>query len=159
MRLWGSEASSLVEEIDPTEQLILLIVALTMTSLGVVAGALVCWQLWGGTVVTSGFWTLLLTVSALTALPLFATTTQLGRTWVKKSSRSILKAAYVLAMLVAATATLTEVALSLYQVAVTGSGGANPNDLVLLLTTVPAGATVGAATFGVAATILDKINT
>jgi len=127
--------------------------------LGVVAGVLVCWQLWGGTVVTAGFWTLLLTVSALTALPLFATTTQLGRTWVKKSSGVIAKQVYVLAMLAAATATLTEVALSLYQVAVTGSGGANPNDLVLLLTTIPAGATVGAATFGVAATILDKINT
>lgn len=39
-------------------------------------------------------------------------------------------------MLVAASATLTEVALSLYQVAITGSGGANPNDLVLLLTTI-----------------------
>lgn len=159
MRLWGAADSPSLGEIDRTEQLILLIVALTMTTLGVVAGALICWQLWGTTVVTAGFWTLLLTVSALTALPLFATTTQLGRTWVKKDSGVIAKQVYVLAMLVAATATLTEVALSLYQVAITGSGGANPNDLVLLLTTIPAGATVGAATFGVAATILDKIDT
>jgi hypothetical protein len=158
MRLWGADSPSL-EAIDHSEQLILLIVAVTMTILGVAAGALICWQLWGATVVTAGFWTLLLTVSALTALPLFATTTQLGRTWVKKNSGVIAKQVYVLAMLVAATATLTEVALSLYQVAITGSGGANPNDFVLLLTTIPAGATVGAATFGVAATILDKIDT
>ncbi len=107
----------------------------------------------------SGYWTLLLTVSALTALPLFATTTQLGRTWVKGTSDRLAKVLFAMAMLIAATATLTEIALSLYQVAITSSSGSDPNDAVLLLTTVPAGATVGAAAFGVAVTILDKIDT
>lgn len=144
--------------IDTWEQKLLTGVSITLTVLGTIGGALVCWQLWDSTVVVPGYWTLLLTVSALTALPLFATVVQLGRTWVKPTSSKLAKKWFVTAMIAAAAATVTEVLLCLYQVAITPSSGANPNDLVLLATTLPAGATVGAATFGVAATILDKIN-
>jgi hypothetical protein len=144
--------------IDSFERTVLTIVALSTTAIGTVGGAALCWQLWGDAVVQSGFWTSLLTVSALTALPLFAATTHLGRLWVKTGSPFSAKVVYVAAMIAAASATLVEVVLCLYEIAVTGGSG-DPHDLVILLTTVPVGATVGAAVFGIAATILDKIDT
>jgi len=136
----------------------------TLTSVGVLStvggglgGLLLALQLDDGRTVQAGFWTTLLTVSALSALPLVATTTQLTRLWVKSSS-PIWKSGWVLLpMLGAASVTLVVIVLCLYQVAVTGGSG-NPSDLVVFLTTVPAGATAGAAVFGIAAAILDKLD-
>jgi hypothetical protein len=125
---------------------------------GALGGFFLALQLDESRVVQSGFWTTLLTVSALSALPLVATVTQLTRLWVSSAS-PVWKSGWVLLpMLGAAGITLVVIVLCLYQVAVTGGAG-DPADLVVYVTVVPVGGTAGAAVFGIAAAILEKLDT
>ena len=142
--------------IDNDERRVLTIVAVLSTLGGLFGGILLCLMLDGDRSVQSGFWTALLTVSALSALPLVAMTTHVARLWASSSSPTWLSLA-PLAMIAAAAVALVEIVLCLYQLGVT-SGAGDPSDVVVALTTIPAGATVGAAVFGVAAAILDKID-
>jgi hypothetical protein len=137
----------------------------TLTYLGVLSilggalgGLLLATQLDGSRPVQAGFWAALLTVSAVSALPLVATTIQLTRLWVKSDS-GVWRAGWVLVPMLGSTAlALVLIVLCLYEIGLIGGSG-DPADVVLYLTTVLAGATAGAAVFGVAAAILDKLDT
>jgi hypothetical protein len=143
--------------IDRDERRVLTVLGLLSALGGTLGGLLLAVQLDEGTKVQATFWTTLLTVSALSALPLVATTTQMTRLWVPSASSTWRSGWVILPMLAAAGVTLVEIVLCLYQVAVTDKAG-DASDLVVYLTTVAAGATLGAAVFGVAAAILDKID-
>jgi hypothetical protein len=145
-------------DIDPAEKRTLTWLGVLSTTGGALGGFLLALQLDEDRVVQSGFWTTLLTVSVLSALPLVATVTQLTRLWVSSAS-TVWKSGWVLPpMLGAAAVTLVAIVLCLYQVAVT-SGASDPADVVVYMTVVAVGATVGAAVFGIAAAILDKLDT
>jgi hypothetical protein len=148
--------SAVALAIDDNERYVLTLVGVFAMAGGALGGLLLATQLDGGRSVDSGFWTALLAVAAVSALPLVATTTQIARLWAPASSVSFTSLAPLL-MLGATAVSLVVVILCLYEVAV-ASGTGDPNDIVVYLTTVPVGATVGAAVVGVAAAILDKID-
>lgn len=142
-------------EIDTGKRLVLTNLAVWATFGGLLGGIFLAMQLDDKRVVQDGLWTALLSVAALSALPLVATTTQVIRMWARRTwSGWNASALVVIPMLAAAGVTLLSAVLCLYEIAVT-SGSSNPNDLVIWLTVPIVFASAGAAVFGVAAAILD----
>jgi hypothetical protein len=111
---------------------------------GLLGGLFLAMRLAHSHSVETGFWTALLTVSALSAFPLVATSTQVVRLWLPTTWSSWDSILVLIPMLAAAGLTLIAILLCLYEIAVTiGSG--DPNDLVILLAEPIVRATAGAA--------------
>ena len=140
--------------IDSSERAVLTIVAVLASLGGLIGGLGLALTLDGKTVVQATFWTTLLTVSAVAALPLVATATGVARLW---TGNVAFRSLAPLVMLGAAAISLVEIVVCLHQIAITDKVG-DPNDLAVYLTTIPAGLTLGAAVFGVAWAILDKMD-
>lgn len=143
--------------IDKGERFVLTVVGLFSMIGGAVGGIALATQLAGDRTVQAGFWSALLGVAAISTLPLVATTTQLFRLWFKSTWTAWTAGWVVLPMLAAAALGLVTIVLCLYQQAVT-SGAGNPSEWVVYTAIPLVGLIAGAAVFGVAAGILDKIN-
>lgn len=143
--------------IDEGERFVITIVGLFSMAGGAVGGIVLATQLAGDRVVQAGFWSALLGVAAISTLPLVATTTQLFRLWFPSTWTAWTAGWVVLPMLAAAALGLVTIVLCLYQQAVT-SGSGNPSEWVVYTAIPFVGLIAGAAVFGVAAGILDKIN-
>jgi hypothetical protein len=145
-------------KIDSSERAVLTIVAVLASLGGLIGGLGLALTLDGRTVVQATFWTTLLTVSAVAALPLVATATGLARLWKPARTGNVAFVSLApLVMLGAAAISLVEIVVCLHQIAITDKLG-DPNDLAVYLTTIPAGLTLGAAVFGVAWAMLDKMD-
>lgn len=149
-------ASAEAKEIDRPKRKVLTVLAVCAMLGGLLGGLFLAMQLAHSHSVETGFWTALLTVSALSAFPLVATSTQVVRLWLRPTWNSWDSSMLILMpMLAAAGLSLIAIVLCLYEIAVT-SGSGDPNDLVIFVATPIVGAIAGAAVFGVAAAILDK---
>ena len=145
-----------VAEIDDSERGVITCVGIASVVIGLVGGFVLFRQLDGSATVQSGYWSTLLTLSALSALPLVAMTTYVCRLWFGTGTAAW-KLVSPQLVLIAVGVSLVGIVLCVYQVSVT-SGSGNPNDWVLGFATLPAGAALGAAVFGVAAAVVDKID-
>jgi hypothetical protein len=144
--------------IEPDERVPLIVVGVLSMLGGALGGLLLYWRLDGDVKVQAGFWTAMLTVAALSALPLVATTTHIARLLKNPTPGATSYTALApIFMLAAAAATLVAVVVCLYQIAMT-SGASDPSDLVLACATIIIGTSAGAAVYGVAAAILDKLD-
>jgi hypothetical protein len=144
------------ELVDKPEKVVVTIVGIVGVVIGVAGGVALYSQLGGGAAVQSAFWTTLLTLSALSALPLVAMTTYICRLWLGSDDWGW-KYVSPLIVSLAVLLSLVGIVLCVYEVAVT-SGSTNPHDGVLFVTTLEAGAALGAAVFGVAYAVVDKID-
>ena len=144
------------EVVDDRERGVVTIVGIVGVILGVLGGFALFRELDGGTGVQSAFWTTLLTLSALSALPLVAMTTYICRLWFGSGTRAWRSLSPVIVSL-AVLVSLVGIVLCVYEIAVTGGSG-DPHDGVLFFATLEAGAALGAAVFGVAFAVVDKID-
>ena len=144
------------ELVDKPEKVVVTIVGIVGVVIGVAGGVALFSQLGGGAAVQSAYWTTLLTLSALSALPLVAMTTYICRLWFGSKNWGW-KYVSPLIVSLAVLLSLVGIVLCVYEVAVT-SGSTNPHDVALFVATVEAGAALGAAVFGVAYAVVDKID-
>jgi hypothetical protein len=151
----GAFKAASAELVDEAEKRVVTIVGIVGVVLGVAGGLVLFVQLSGGAAVSAAFWTTLLSLSALSALPLVAMTTYVCRLWFGTHAWAW-KYVSPLIVSLAVLLSLVGIVLCVYEVAVT-SGSSNPHDGVLFVTTLEAGAALGAAVFGVAYAVVDKI--
>jgi hypothetical protein len=122
---------------------------------GFLGGLVLGLSLGGDEVIQSSYWTQLLTVSGVAALPLVAIAVRLprasGTTGWEKPARIAVFCAFPLV--------LAEIVLCLNRVAVTPKDGANPGDFFPIASGVGVGLILAAVAVGVAADVLDKIDT
>jgi hypothetical protein len=154
----GVDGQPVASTIDEGERFVLTVVGVGSMIGGAAGGIVLATQLDGDRTVQAGFWSALLGVAAISTLPLVATTTQLFRLWFKSTWLAWTAGWVVIPMLGAAALGLTTIVLCLYQQAVT-SGAGNPSEYVVYTAIPFVGLIAGAAVFGVAAGVLDKINT
>ena len=144
------------EVVDPSERGVVTIVGIVGVILGILGGLALFRELDGDAIVQSAYWTTLVTLSALSALPLAAMTTYICRLWFGTGTRAWRSLSPIIVSL-AVLVSLVGIVLCVYEIAVT-SGSGDPHDGVLMIATLEAGAALGAAVFGVAFAVVDQID-
>jgi hypothetical protein len=144
------------KEVDTSERGVITIVGIVGVILGVVGGWALFRELDGTRAVESAYWTTLVTISALSALPLVAMATYTCRLWFGTGTRAWWLVSPIIVSL-AILVSLVGIVLCVYEIAVT-SGSSDPHDGVLLVATLVAAAALGATVFAVAFAIVDKID-
>ena len=129
---------------------------------GAVAGAILANQLDGRSLTTT-YWQQVLTLTGVAALPLVAFFALVPRQWAAKGtvqnpSTPFWSMVIPWVLLLAFAAAVAVILLCVYQIAVTPSTGAVPNEGILFLTATGAGATLGAVATGLVAAALDKVD-
>jgi hypothetical protein len=130
-------------------------VAGVIAVIGLVGGLILGLTLAGDDVIQSTYWTQLLTVSGISALPLIAVAVRLPRAsggtgWERPARISVFLAFPLVVGIIV---------LCLDRVAVTPKDGANPPDAFPIVTGIGIGLILAAIAIGVAADVLDKIDT
>ena len=160
MAVFGGLARSEVSTnvVEPDERWPLISLGLAAMAVGMLGGVILFKSLDHADKVQAGYWTTMLTVAAIPALPLVSVTTYIFRLTKPRGEPG--KAFMWLAAavtLLAAAISLAAIIMIAYEVAVT-SGSSDPHDIPLAFTAIVVGTASGASVFGVAAAVLDKID-
>ncbi len=143
------------QAIDPVEHKFLAYFIVVALLVGLVGGIALALSLTGDQVVQGSYWSELLKVVGVAALPLVALAVRFPRTSGKatwsKSARKLVLVAFPIA--------LGTIGLCLNRVAETPKDGADAPDLLLYLSGAGAGLVLAAVAVGVAADVLDKVDT
>lgn len=142
------------EAIDPGEVKLLVRFAPLAVLIGAGAGFVISRGLWGEDIIGQSFWTETIKIVGLAALPLVALGVRLPRLSAASYQRSALRF-----MSLGFAAAAGVIMLCLYQVAVVPKDGLQAADWQVTVAMVGAGVTLGALAVGVAAEVLDKIDT
>jgi uncharacterized membrane protein len=142
------------EVIDPGELGLLLRFAPAAVLIGAAAGFLVSIGLWGEDVISQSFWSETLKIVGVAALPLIALAVRMTRPRSLQYQRTAL-----LYLVVGFAAAIGVILLCLFNIAVFPKDGIKAEDWQVTVALLGVGVTVGALAVGVAAEVLDKVDT